>query len=84
MAQQQCPWCGHCGPRYDETTRLTGEVPPGAHDDGHPCVCRHVTAATRGGALDAGGRYYDHGVSKWLCFACGTARRIPLDDVRKR
>ena len=68
MPQQQCPWCGHCGPRYDETTPM--EERPSAHADGTTCVCRHVTCPSRAVAIRHGGRYWD---GAWVCTACGTA-----------
>ncbi len=80
--QKQCNWCGKLGARVGEGELREPHAQP--HADGSRCVCRHVTAGTRLGALDASGRYWDEGARKWLCFACGTTRRIALDDVRMR
>lgn len=67
--QIQCPWCGKCGPRFDEREyvdrggcyvhRKTGEPAPRPHDDGSSCVCRHPTAANRAAARRIGGRYWN-------------------------
>lgn len=69
MPQQQCPWCGHCGPRYDERS----DERPAPHSDGSSCVCRHITCQTRIGALYRGGRYFDRSLGRWACPSCGTA-----------
>ena len=69
MPQQQCPWCGHCGPRYPEGTPLAER--PGPHEDGSACRCRHVNANDRLHALQVGGRYWDG--ASWVCPSCGTA-----------
>lgn len=70
MPQQQCPWCGHCGPRYSENTPTAER--PRAHDDGSSCVCRHVNTANRLSALRHGGRYFCDRRNKWVCPWCGT------------
>lgn len=80
MSQKQCPWCGHCGPRYDESN---GERAHDAHSDGTQCVCRHVTCASRRSAHREHGRYFDENARAWRCFGCGTAREIALDLVER-
>lgn len=65
MPQRQCPWCGRLGPRVDDGQLRDAESQP--HADGSPCVCRHVTAGSRRGAWDAGGRYYDRALQRWVC-----------------
>lgn len=77
MPQQQCPWCGHCGPRYDEGTPASGR--PAAHDDGTPCICRHVTCQSRRSALLAHGRYWDG--AAWVCVSCGTAPPPTTEEI---
>lgn len=76
MPQKQCPWCGHCGPRYREGTPR--ELIPSAHSDGSDCVCRHVSCQTRLGAIDAGGRYFDG--TQWVCVSCGTAPPVTDEE----
>lgn len=68
--QKQCPWCNRLGARYDERALEDGERPPMPHDDGSPCVCRHVTAGTRERALQVGGRYWDERLRQWVCTVC--------------
>jgi len=65
MPQQSCPWCSHCGPRYDEGTPRV-EI-PGAHSDGTTCVCRHITCQSRQEARAVGGRYFDAARCRWVC-----------------
>jgi hypothetical protein len=66
--QRQCPWCGHCGPRYDPSD----EAPPSPHSDGSACICRHITCGSRRSALRLGGRYYDRQLGRWVCLGgCG-------------
>jgi len=40
MPQQQCPWCGRCGERYDEGTPWADRPQP--HDDESKCCSRPV------------------------------------------
>lgn len=67
MPQQQCPWCGHCGPRYQDGTPPAER--PSAHSDGSMCVCRHVTTDSPESAYEHGGRYYDRLEGRWICLA---------------
>jgi hypothetical protein len=78
MPQQQCPWCGRLGDRYEEGTPR--EERPQPHDDGSPCRCRHVTAANRLAALRDGGRYWDG--ASWVCPSCGTAPGATPEEER--
>lgn len=81
MSQQCCPWCGHCGPRYDDGTPRADI--PGAHSDGSKCVCRHVNAGSRLAALEVGGRYFDRKRNKWVCPSCGTAPGASLWEIEE-
>lgn len=69
MPQQQCPWCGRLGARYEEGTATAERPQP--HADGSACVCRHPEASGRMSALRVRGRYWDG--SAWVCPSCGTA-----------
>jgi hypothetical protein len=78
--QKQCPWCGHCGPRYEQ-----GAEPIGSHDDGSSCVCRHVTCACGLAAWRDGGRYWDHRLRRWICLGgCGVPHDETLMDEMSR
>jgi hypothetical protein len=82
MPQKQCPWCGQLGSRYTEDrTSMHYDGPPGGpHDDGSPCVCRHVTSPSRRSAILAGGRYWDG--TAWVCLGgCGTAPPLTAEEM---
>ncbi len=73
MPQQQCPWCGHCGPRYQESEKH----PPDAHSDGSKCVCKHITCYSRQEARRIGGRYYDKILRRFICMGgCERVKEI--------
>jgi hypothetical protein len=71
VSQQQCPWCGRCGPHVEDAQLHASYADP--HADGSSCVCRHVTCATRRAAFFDGGRYWDG--TAWRCFWCSPASR---------
>lgn len=83
---KQCGWCGRVGPAY----RQGDPNPPLPHDDGSPCVCRHVTCPTRDDAWKMGGRYYDKEQRRWVCLGgCGAgdplnaAERSLIEEVER-
>ena len=80
MPQLQCPWCRKVGPYYTDRTPVADRVDP--HADGSPCICRHVTAKSRRGAIDANGRYWSPEHNDFLCISCGTAPAPTADELR--
>ncbi|HLV68045.1 MAG TPA: hypothetical protein VKY73_19640 [Polyangiaceae bacterium] len=75
---KQCVWCYRVGPAY----RQGDPNPPGPHDDGSPCVCRHITVPTRDLAWEMGGRYYDKEARRWVCLG-GCNAGDPLNDEER-
>lgn len=62
MTYRVCPWCGRVGVSAPSEAEA-----PQPHADGSPCVCRHVTCASKRQAKADHGRYFDGQLHKWVC-----------------